>query len=280
MAPAAFWACACASKAGRSRDCPTLFVANHVSYLDVLILGAFLDATFIAKAEIAGWPLFGLLAQAVPHVLHPPPLARRADPAQRRWPPGCAPARASSCSREGTSTNGLAVRRFKTTLLSVAEPWVLDCPVAVQAVTLAYWQPRRRHPDRARQLRSLRLARRRRPPAASVAGAASGGGRGRPGRPPERPVLVGQSRKALGSELQWQVAEELARRCGHDCEPLCAPAAGTPPGSGLSGARTEKKEACASFSDRTCVCGLAPRYEPHLNLTKNSRQAPELVETS
>jgi 1-acyl-sn-glycerol-3-phosphate acyltransferase len=39
---------------------------------------------------------------------------------------------------EGTSTDGLALQPFKTTLLSVAEPWVLDCPIAVQAVTLAY----------------------------------------------------------------------------------------------------------------------------------------------
>ena len=30
------------------------------------------------------------------------------------------------------------MRPIKTSLLSVAEPWVLDCPVAVQPVTLVY----------------------------------------------------------------------------------------------------------------------------------------------
>ncbi len=29
-------------------DYPTLFVPNHVSYLDVVVLGSFIDATFIA----------------------------------------------------------------------------------------------------------------------------------------------------------------------------------------------------------------------------------------
>ena len=39
---------------------------------------------------------------------------------------------------EGTSSNGLSVRPIKTSLLSVAEPWILDCPIAVQPVTLVY----------------------------------------------------------------------------------------------------------------------------------------------
>ncbi len=39
---------------------------------------------------------------------------------------------------EGTSSDGLAVRPIKTSLLSVAEPWILDCPIAVQPVTLVY----------------------------------------------------------------------------------------------------------------------------------------------
>lgn len=39
---------------------------------------------------------------------------------------------------EGTSTDGLGVLPFKTSLLSVAERGVVDRPIAVQAVTLAY----------------------------------------------------------------------------------------------------------------------------------------------
>ena len=41
---------------------PTLYLSNHVSYLDIFILGR-LPAYFIAKAEVASWPVFGKLAQ-------------------------------------------------------------------------------------------------------------------------------------------------------------------------------------------------------------------------
>ena len=42
---------------------PTLFVANHVSYLDIVVLGSLLDAGFVAKSEVAAWPLIGWLAR-------------------------------------------------------------------------------------------------------------------------------------------------------------------------------------------------------------------------
>ncbi|MBA4371747.1 MAG: hypothetical protein C0402_02670 [Thermodesulfovibrio sp.] len=41
-----------------------LFIAsNHASYTDILIIGSIIPSVFIAKAEVRGWPLFGLLAQ-------------------------------------------------------------------------------------------------------------------------------------------------------------------------------------------------------------------------
>ncbi len=40
----------------------TLLVANHVSWLDVLVLSALCPADFVAKAEIRRWPLLGRLA--------------------------------------------------------------------------------------------------------------------------------------------------------------------------------------------------------------------------
>ena len=118
-------------------DCPTLFVANHVSYLDVLALGLLTHGTFIAKSEIAGWPLFGQLARLT-----------RTMFVRRHWRQALVQrnALADRMRRgesfilfgEGTSSNGLEVRPIKTSLLSVAEPWIVDRPIAVQPVTLAY----------------------------------------------------------------------------------------------------------------------------------------------
>ena len=117
--------------------CPTLFVANHVSYLDVLVLGLFLDGTFVAKSEVARWPLFGLLGRLTRTLF-----------VRRHWRQALVQRNALAGRMrngesfvlfgEGTSTDGLHVRPIKTSLLSVAEPWIVDCPVAVQPVTLAY----------------------------------------------------------------------------------------------------------------------------------------------
>ncbi len=42
-----------------------LMVANHVSYLDILLLSQFVDVAFIAKSEVRNWPGLGLLARSV-----------------------------------------------------------------------------------------------------------------------------------------------------------------------------------------------------------------------
>src|SRR5690242_12673717 len=42
---------------------PTLFVANHISYIDIEILGGLIEGSFIAKTDVARWPLFGWLAR-------------------------------------------------------------------------------------------------------------------------------------------------------------------------------------------------------------------------
>jgi 1-acyl-sn-glycerol-3-phosphate acyltransferase len=46
-----------------SSDRPMLILSNHVSWLDIIALGSVTPLSFIAKAEIAGWPVFGLLAK-------------------------------------------------------------------------------------------------------------------------------------------------------------------------------------------------------------------------
>ncbi len=44
-------------------DEKTLIVANHVSWLDIPVIGASRPVSFIAKLEIAGWPGIGVLAK-------------------------------------------------------------------------------------------------------------------------------------------------------------------------------------------------------------------------
>src|SRR5213596_1202816 len=41
-----------------------LLVCNHLSYLDVIVLSSIRLCVFVAKHDVAGWPLFGWLARA------------------------------------------------------------------------------------------------------------------------------------------------------------------------------------------------------------------------
>lgn len=42
---------------------PVLMVSNHISWLDVVVLGTQAPVTFVAKREVASWPLLGFLAR-------------------------------------------------------------------------------------------------------------------------------------------------------------------------------------------------------------------------
>lgn len=44
-------------------EAPTLVVANHVSWLDIPVIGSLHPLSFIAKSEIEGWPVVGLFAR-------------------------------------------------------------------------------------------------------------------------------------------------------------------------------------------------------------------------
>ena len=48
---------------GRPHDAPVLMLANHISWLDILVLATQSDSGYVAKAEVAAWPLLGWLAQ-------------------------------------------------------------------------------------------------------------------------------------------------------------------------------------------------------------------------
>ena len=49
---------------GRPEGKPFVVASNHVSYLDILVLGSLYPSQFVAKREIRGWPLFGWISRA------------------------------------------------------------------------------------------------------------------------------------------------------------------------------------------------------------------------
>ena len=53
-----------ASSTAQMSRMPLILVANHVSWLDVLIIQSLQPSIFIAKSEVRQWPLVGAMAQA------------------------------------------------------------------------------------------------------------------------------------------------------------------------------------------------------------------------
>lgn len=110
---------------------PVLFVANHASYFDILILGALLKARFVAKSEVAGWPGLGFLARLSGTLFverRPGGSAREAGLMARVLDRG----ESLILFPEGTSNDGNRVLAFKSSLFAAAET------VVVQPVSVAY----------------------------------------------------------------------------------------------------------------------------------------------
>ncbi|MEE9250448.1 MAG: lysophospholipid acyltransferase family protein [Alphaproteobacteria bacterium] len=120
-----------------SRQRPSLFVANHSSYLDITVLGSLIPCSFIAKAEVASWPLFGLLAKLQRTVFverRPSHTAQDRDEISRRLEAGDN----LILFPEGTSNDGNRVLPFKSALFGVAERRVRGAPLRVQPLSIAY----------------------------------------------------------------------------------------------------------------------------------------------
>ncbi len=121
----------------RAEDRPTLLVANHVSWIDIVVLSSLFPVSFVAKSEVGLWPFFGTLARLQRTVFverKPSRTAAHRDEIGARLAEGGD----LILFAEGTSSDGLRVLPFRTALFSVAERKVGDRPLAVQPLTIAY----------------------------------------------------------------------------------------------------------------------------------------------
>jgi len=119
---------------------PLLIAANHVSWLDIVVLGSLMPLSFVAKAEVGGWPVFGFLARMQRTVF--------VDRSRRAATGEAAAALAGRLAvgdpmvlfAEGTSSNGNEVKPFRSALLGAARQALTDdgAAVTVQPLSIAY----------------------------------------------------------------------------------------------------------------------------------------------
>jgi 1-acyl-sn-glycerol-3-phosphate acyltransferase len=100
---------------------PVIYLVNHISYIDILILGSVLDGCFVAKSEVAGWPGFGFLSKLQKTIF-----IVREKSALLKSRQAIAEAMNKDYDvilfPEGTSTDGWDVLQFKAGLLGIFYP--------------------------------------------------------------------------------------------------------------------------------------------------------------
>lgn len=119
-----------------------LFVANHVSWLDIELMHSQRMMCFVAKAEIARWPLVGWLATRAGTIYHKRGSAHSLGAVMELVVARLREGMAVGVFPEGGTGRGDNVRTFHARIFQVAA----DAPVPVQPVALCYGDDGRMNP--------------------------------------------------------------------------------------------------------------------------------------
>ncbi len=121
----------------QSRKQPTLYIANHVSYLDIEVLGSLIKGSFVAKAEVRKWPVFGWLA-VLQRTVFVERRAQRTAEARDEMSERLEAGDSLILFAEGTSSDGNRVLPFKSALFAAARLKPKGEDLMVQPVSIAY----------------------------------------------------------------------------------------------------------------------------------------------
>lgn len=126
----------------RTRESPALILSNHASWLDIIVLGAIAPVVFVAKSEVANWPLFGQLAKLQRTVFVERERRHKTGDAARAMSERLLGGDAVVLFPEGTSSDGIRILPFRSALIGAVHHAIGDSThhdrVTVQPVSLAY----------------------------------------------------------------------------------------------------------------------------------------------
>jgi 1-acyl-sn-glycerol-3-phosphate acyltransferase len=121
---------------------PLLIVANHCSWLDISIITAQAPVVFVAKAEIARWPFFGLLARLQRTVFVERDRRHKTSEVNAAIAQRLAEGDPVLLFGEGTAGDGNRVLPFRTALIGAARDALAAAEHAgeiwIQPLSLAY----------------------------------------------------------------------------------------------------------------------------------------------
>lgn len=108
-----------------------IMIANHISWVDIPLIGALTPVNFLSKAEVANWPIVGALARRIGTLF----ISRGSgdtDHVMQAMAQHLGKNLSVLFFPEGTTTDGSKVRRFHKKLFKVCETTDVDvCPLLI-----------------------------------------------------------------------------------------------------------------------------------------------------
>ena len=121
---------------------PLMIVSNHVSWADISIISAVTPIVFVAKSEIARWPVFGLLARLQRSVFVDRNRRHKTSEVNAEIAQRLASGDPVMLFGEGTSGDGNRVLPFRSSLVGAARDALAEAEHAgrvwIQPLSLAY----------------------------------------------------------------------------------------------------------------------------------------------
>ncbi|MCC2112233.1 MAG: 1-acyl-sn-glycerol-3-phosphate acyltransferase [Hyphomicrobiales bacterium] len=119
---------------------PLLIAANHVSWLDIPVIGSVMPLSFIAKAEVNDWPIFGPLARLQRTIFIDRTRRARTGQATAEIATRLNDGDPVVLFAEGTSSDGNRVLAFRSALLGATRDVIAgsDDSTVVQPLAIAY----------------------------------------------------------------------------------------------------------------------------------------------
>lgn len=112
---------------------PIMFVSNHMSYLDIMVLGSVLPGSFISKAEVRKWPVIGWLG-TLSGTVYVDRKKSAAGGHLKALEDAVAGGKNLILFPEGTTSEGKEVLPFKSSLFKIAE----SGNITIQPITINY----------------------------------------------------------------------------------------------------------------------------------------------
>ena len=123
-------------------DGPILLVANHISWTDVLALGSRKDIVFLARHDLAAWPVLGALARAYGTLFVERGRKRQIPEVNRQMALSMERRQIVALFPEATTGDGTRLRTFNSSHFAAARDLLLRRPeitvVHVMPVVIAY----------------------------------------------------------------------------------------------------------------------------------------------